>query len=74
MVDEQPEGDDIDPHLRYSQPVNVLTNLNYMLLPRLAFSHKYALAVLMANACGGSALCGMKAGGLLFVPIAVRYY
>ncbi len=35
VVDEQPEGGDIDPHLRYSQPVNVLAqqSLNYMLLP-----------------------------------------
>ncbi len=46
-----PEGGDIDPFIYcYSQSVNVLTNLNYMLLPHaITFSHTM-LAVLMANA------------------------
>ncbi len=73
VVDEQPEGGDIDPHLRYSQPVNVLkASAPCLYLRALQRFRIKPLAVLMANACGSSALWD-EAGNLLFVPIAVRY-
>lgn len=58
VVDEQPEGGDIDPSFTLFTTSQCLNEpeLHASTSRLQRFSHKYALAVLMANACGSSAL------------------
>ncbi|VDZ78441.1 Putative amido hydrolase [Salmonella bongori] len=58
VVDEQPEGVDIDPSFTLFTTSQCLNEpeLHTSTSRLQRFSHKYALAVLMANACGSSAL------------------
>lgn len=58
MVDEQPEGMDMDPTCSLFTTGQCLGNPTYWHLPAAYnfFSHQYSIAVLMANARGNSAL------------------
>ncbi|HCC0888396.1 TPA: carbon-nitrogen hydrolase family protein [Salmonella enterica] len=58
VMDEQPEGVDIDPSFTLFTTSQCLNEpaLHTSTARLQRFSHKYALAVLMANACGSSAL------------------
>ncbi len=76
VVDEQPEGDDIDPHFTLFTTSQCLNEpeLHASTSRLQRFSHKYALAVLIPMPVA-VARCGMKAGNFLVVRAdCVRYY
>ncbi len=66
VVDEQPEGGDIDPSFTLFTTSQCLNEPELHALPHAysVFRINMRCGVLMANACGSSALCGMKAGSL----------